>query len=366
MTIGKRIFVPLSILVVLFISALAANYYYTSAKEKKSIYKDEIKKLTIFFNKEYKVKEDFGLTNAIMLSGNEFVTSMMMDGSKDYTEKGLKGLLAEFKKDTDLKNVKIQIHDPTAYSMLRVWDPTKFGDNLSSYRKTILHVIKTKKPLVAIEIGPLGLVLRGVAPIIEDHSYLGSVEFIQGFNSILKDAKREKKEVIIVMKKQYLNIATALKKSEMLGDYVLAVHKKNINLEFMNELKGIDISKSNTLLKSKNYIFVSVPMKDFSGKIVGYALVGQNKKIVNKVVDSSMDSVFDQIVASLIAFLAFMLILYFIIKKAVLTPLSNLTQRAKELSSGDGDLTQKLEVNGNDEIALASIEINNFIEKVRV
>jgi len=50
----------------------------------------------------------------------------------------------------------------------------------------------------------------------------------------------------------------------------------------------------------------------------------------------------------------------------ITNPLTNLKRRAKELASGDGDLTKKLEINGEDEIAQASKEINNFIEKVRV
>ncbi|WP_263832343.1 methyl-accepting chemotaxis protein [Sulfurospirillum oryzae] len=56
----------------------------------------------------------------------------------------------------------------------------------------------------------------------------------------------------------------------------------------------------------------------------------------------------------------------FFIKKMVSAPINNLIQRADNLSSGDGDLTRKLEVIGNDEIAIASRSINRFIEKVRV
>jgi len=47
-------------------------------------------------------------------------------------------------------------------------------------------------------------------------------------------------------------------------------------------------------------------------------------------------------------------------------PLNHLIQRADNLSSGDGDLTRKLEIEGNDEIAQASASINRFIEKVRI
>ena len=57
---------------------------------------------------------------------------------------------------------------------------------------------------------------------------------------------------------------------------------------------------------------------------------------------------------------------FVIISKTISKPLNDLIARADNLSSGDGDLTRKLEVIGNDEIAVASSSINRFIEKVRI
>ncbi|MBE0496302.1 MAG: methyl-accepting chemotaxis protein [Campylobacterales bacterium] len=54
----------------------------------------------------------------------------------------------------------------------------------------------------------------------------------------------------------------------------------------------------------------------------------------------------------------------FVIKRTVSKPLGELIERADALSSGDGDLTRTLEVTGKDELALASVSINRFIEKV--
>ena len=53
-------------------------------------------------------------------------------------------------------------------------------------------------------------------------------------------------------------------------------------------------------------------------------------------------------------------------KLSITKPLNELISRATNLSSGDGDLTRKLEVVGKDEIAKASEAINKFLEKVRV
>ncbi|WP_263832339.1 methyl-accepting chemotaxis protein [Sulfurospirillum oryzae] len=72
------------------------------------------------------------------------------------------------------------------------------------------------------------------------------------------------------------------------------------------------------------------------------------------------------LVISIVLLLLSIIATLFIIKKTISKPLGDLIHRADNLSSGDGDLTRKLEVIGNDEIAIASSSINRFIEKVRI
>ncbi|MCF6173121.1 MAG: methyl-accepting chemotaxis protein [Campylobacteraceae bacterium] len=366
MSIAKKMFIPIFIIWILFVSFLVSDYYITHTSEKSKVYRKNIEKYLNFFDDAYRQRKDFSLTNSIMLSKNEFVVSGLLDGDREYAQKGLANILKIFNKDTTYKNFKIHIHDDSFHSFLRVWKPKKFGDDLSSFRKTIVAVKKLKKPIVAIELGRAGMVLRGVAPVIEQKTYIGSVEIMQDFNSIVADGKDDNINIIILLKKEYLKIATLLKKSKSYGNYTLAVNEKNINMNFYNQLKGVDITKTKILLKSNSFIFTSIGLKDFNGDIVGYALVGQNKKIVTKMLDDNMRTIFNQIIISLFVFFIMFVVLSLIVKMGILKPLNNLTQTAKELASGDGDLTKKLVVSGDDEIAHASKEINNFIEKVRV
>lgn len=53
-----------------------------------------------------------------------------------------------------------------------------------------------------------------------------------------------------------------------------------------------------------------------------------------------------------------------VVRSKITLPLKTLITRAQNLSSSDGDLTKKLEVEGHDEIAQASEAINAFIDKV--
>lgn len=70
------------------------------------------------------------------------------------------------------------------------------------------------------------------------------------------------------------------------------------------------------------------------------------------------------IIASLIMTIVMLIIIWQIINRIIAKPLHHLIVKAKELSSGNGDLTRKLEVKGTDEIAQASEQINRFIDKV--
>ncbi|ACZ11151.1 methyl-accepting chemotaxis protein [Sulfurospirillum deleyianum] len=95
-------------------------------------------------------------------------------------------------------------------------------------------------------------------------------------------------------------------------------------------------------------------------------------------VDAEIGKLQDQIHANtteeIQSFLAISIILLFlslgatlfIVQRTISRPLNDLIERANNLSSGDGDLTRKLDVIGSDEIAQASASINRFIEKVRL
>ncbi len=71
------------------------------------------------------------------------------------------------------------------------------------------------------------------------------------------------------------------------------------------------------------------------------------------------------IAASILTFII-MIITWLVSKKFIAIPLNGLIDRTRNLSSGDGDLTRKLDIVGRDEIAQASQGINDFIEKVRI
>jgi methyl-accepting chemotaxis protein len=90
------------------------------------------------------------------------------------------------------------------------------------------------------------------------------------------------------------------------------------------------------------------------------------EKLHTKINSNMTSQISTFFVISFILLLVSITLTLYIIKRTISKPLGDLIQRADNLSSGEGDLTRKLEVVGSDEIAEASASINKFIEKVRI
>ncbi len=366
LSISNKIHIPLVISIIFGFIIVIVNYFYSIASMKDDVYKTQVSAMHSLYEESIKAKESIGLTNAINISKNYDVIRALKQNNRKLAISGLKEVSDEFKKYTNYKNIKIHIHDATVHSFLRAWKPNKYGDDLRSFRKTIVNVKENKKPLVAIELGRAGLVLRGLSPIIDgDGEYLGSVEFMQGLNSIVKAVRKTHGyELAIVMKNKYLSTATALSSALKINDYTLAVKEKVINKNFVENLKNIDISNTSSYQVTDNYFIVSVPIKDFSNEVVGFALIGNKLVNVESIISKSEDSLIRQVYIMAFIDLFILIFLYIVIRIAVVNPIVNLDKVANELAQGDADLTKRLPLTSTDELGHASLSFNKFLDKV--
>ncbi|PAF52423.1 methyl-accepting chemotaxis protein [Helicobacter sp. 13S00477-4] len=91
-----------------------------------------------------------------------------------------------------------------------------------------------------------------------------------------------------------------------------------------------------------------------------------NKKIKTEVSATINDGLIKFLIIAFVVALIIIVVSFFYVRWSTINPLKTLIVRARNLSSGDGDLTRKLEIKGRDEVAQASAAINDFIEKVRI
>lgn len=109
----------------------------------------------------------------------------------------LKPVIENFKKNTEINDLRIHFHLPNNRSLLRTWrngwqamrDGKKvdISDDLSSFRKTVVTINQgNHQPVTGIEIGRGGFVIRGVAPITStDGQHLGSCEVFLDRKSVV-------------------------------------------------------------------------------------------------------------------------------------------------------------------------------------
>jgi methyl-accepting chemotaxis protein len=188
---------------------------------------------------------------------------------------------------------------------------------------------------------------------------------MQGLNSVVKDARNKYGyDMAIVMKDEFLSTATALANAPKSGSYVLAVNETAINKDFFADLKNFNLVDVKNYQMDHKYFIVSEPIKDFSGKVVGYAVIGETIEKVERMVSKSEDSLIRQVYIMLAVDMFILFFLIVVINRGVSGPLKGLENIANELSQGEADLSQRLPVNSNDEIGKASRSFNNFLEKV--
>ncbi|MEN8303258.1 MAG: methyl-accepting chemotaxis protein [Campylobacterota bacterium] len=364
LTISQKIHIPLILSILIGFIIIMLNYYYSVDEMKNETYTTQENSLRTVYKEAINGKYSIGITNAINISKNYDVVRALKENDREIAISGLNAISKEFKESTNYKNIKVHIHDADVKSFLRAWKPNKFGDDLKSFRKTIVSVKATKKPLVAIELGRAGLVLRGLAPVMDSGDYLGSVEFMQGLNSVVKGGKKAHGyDMVIVMKNSYLSTATSLEGAPKVGDHRLAVKESVVNKEFLNDLKSVDISKTEGYTITDNYFVVSDPIVDFSNNVVGYALSGNKISNVNSVISKSEDSLVRQVYIMAFLDLFILVFLAMVIKFAISKPIVNLDRVAKELAEGDADLAIRLPVSTNDELGKALTSLNIFLDK---
>jgi len=365
LSISKKVHIPLIASIIIGFIIILINYIYSIDQMKDDVFSSQSDSLRLTYSQAIIAKENIGLTNAINISKNYDVVRALKENNRTIAIEGLNSVSKEFKEYTNYKNIKVHIHDANVHSFLRAWNPKKFGDDLSGFRNTVLSVKRQQKPLVAIELGRAGLVLRGLAPILENGKYLGSVEFMQGLNSIVKNARKINGfEMAIVMKNEFLTTSKSLSTAPKVSDYVLAVKENVVDKEFFNDLKNIKISDTDNFTLTDKYLIISESIKDFSGKIVGYALIGNKVSNVESVIVKSEDSLIRQVYIMAILDLFILFFLIIIIKRAIVDPIENLNQVATELAQGDADLSKRLPVTSKDELGNASLSFNMFLDKV--
>ncbi len=347
-------------LLVLVIGYFILNKYKNDLTEE--VYNDvkiELNALTVL---KIEGKLEAGISNAISISNDSSIKEALANNDRELAIKTLANLSKSMKESTPFQNIQIHLHTKDNHSFLRSWQADKFGDDLSSFRPSVVKVNTDKKAINGFEIGNAGLGIRSVVPIFDSNkNHVGSLEFMQGINSVASSFDQEKKAFLLLMD---LSLATADVKAENKLDKYL-ISQKFINKDFLEDAKKINFSKllNDSFLITDKYFYSYVDITDFTGKKLGIALIAEPIDSVKVAIDHASYIIWVALIILIVAVLIIMVISLVNMRNNILLPILNLKNSIESISNNSTERT-RIEVKSNDEIGDVVNSFNNYLDSI--
>ena len=358
--------VSLSIIAVSIISLLVGflilNWY--SIKIEDEVNTKFVENLQKETNAKFQLKKDVGISNAVSVANDGKIKQALEENNRDIAIKSLQNLGKSLKSSTPFKNVKVHVHTKDNKSFVRIWKLEKFGDDLSSFRHSIVKVNQTKSAVNTFELGKAGLSLRSVVPVTSnDGTHLGSLEFMQGLNSVAKAFNKTDDGFMLLMDKRVSSVKSFSAEKIYKTNYIIS--QKFMKKDFYEDAKNIDIKKllNNKSFLTNKYLYTYVDVKDFRDQKLGIAIVGSPLSKVNMAVDSA-NKIINIALVIIVGLILFIVIaLSVILRSVVISPLNKLNDGILNLIHSN-DTGSKIEVVSNDEIGKITTNFNQYLQSI--
>ena len=292
---------------------------------------------------------------AWQIAKDPYVAKAIQTGNRGGLWQKYSRIQKELREQTAYRDLKIHFHSPGTRSFLRVWNKTG-GDDLSSFRHSITHVQKTRKPLPCLEVGRVGLVLRGIVPVLgKGGELVGSVEAITTTGSLMKLLQRlggDQFRAFLVMPKDVAKISTFLKNKPKVAGYVVT---SDIDETFLKPL-GAYLGEGKEF--SEGLLFGGFDIKDFSGKEVGKLVLLRNLKADMAAARGATVKLFGIVLMGCLLLAGAIVA----VSRAVTRPVSSLEGFAQQLR--EGDYSARTEVRSSDEIGRLAEALNHMAVEI--
>ncbi len=308
---------------------------------------------SLFDTATMEIQSEGHLANALAstIASIDVFNEMFANQDREGLSKNLEGVYKKIKKDYNAR--QFQYHLPPATSFLRLHKLEKFGDDLSSFRKTVIATNSEKKNVVGLEKGVAGLGIRGISPVFFEGRHIGSVEFGMSFGQPFFENFKKRHNVDISL---YISDGAKFKTfaSTLEGDPLLTTEQLNTALksEVIEDLS----------INDQDIAVYAYRVNDYAGNAVGVIEIGMDRSHYVATIADARNLAIIIGVAALISGL----IISSFIGRMISGPLKSTVEAMNEIAAGGGDLTRRLDESGDNEITRLGKAFNSFAEKVRV
>jgi len=279
----------------------------------------------------------------------DFLARLSLNEVKKF-QKNMSSLVKDIKKEKDFLTNK----------SLPVSNITDFKNIIESYKKIFMKIVQTQKQIGLNEKDGLYGSLR--TSVHKAESEVKKIDDDKLYVKILM-LRRHEKDFMLRRDMKYVDefnnqmtktiqyIATVPNNIELLKD-IKQYRKDFLNLVKGYKLKGLN-EKDGMMGKMRDTVHKTSNIMD------------KFKKEFSKITNDKIGFLETLLSIIQIVLILFIVIFIFLIAKTITRSLNDLEKTTKDLAQGEGDLTQRLTVSGNDEIAKVSKYVNDFIEKVQ-
>ena len=348
-------------IVMLIIGYFILNTY--KNKLTQEVYTDVKTELKRISTLNINAKLDVGISNAVSISNDSSIKESLSSNNRQLAIDALSRLSENMKKSTPFNNVEVHIHTKDSHSFLRSWKTDKFGDDLSSFRDSVVKVNSTKEAVNTFEVGKAGLSIRSVVPVFDNQNkHVGSLEFMQGINSVAKEFDKHGDAFLLLMDNSVA--VEAIDETLKLANYTIS--QKFVNKDFLEDAKKLDFKElfAKDFYISDKYFYTYIDVTDFNNKKLGIALSAQPIEAVQITIDQTSYIIWIALIILIVALVISMILSLINMKRSILTPILELKNSIDSIANNDSSDNSKIKVTSNDEIGDVVNSFNNYLDSI--
>lgn len=220
------------------------------------------------------------LSLAIIFSKNQTIIENLENNNKIELKKELIKILDIIKIYTK-QDIDIQVHTKNLEVFARSWEDKDEGMPLSDFREGLVKAKKSLSPYVSNELGKR-FNIKAIVPIYGNSGdFIGSIELIVDFKQLVNRLKSFGIESLVLLEKEYLQIASSYESMQTLDKFVV-LHGE-YNKDFFEILKDNQnfLDKNKQYYEYKNRVIASLPLGIYNNKSVGILQICFDKNMKN-------------------------------------------------------------------------------------
>ena len=295
------------------IFVVSGTYYYISNKQTvllNSIYDSTNNNILKLTQNSLDDKRNTTLSISLSLAKDKKLHEILQ--TQEYDKLDYKDISQEMKDNTKFKNIWIQIVDKNGNSIYRSWTDKK-GDNLL-FRKDLKKFIENKTISTSISVALFAMTIKARAPIFDsDNNFLGAIEIISHFNSIVNDLKDNNIDSLVIADKKFKETLKFPLTNTFIDDYYVTNLNANKNLIEYLRINNIEkyLNMDDYIIEN-NYLISKFILNNEKNEKIGSFLsfVKLDDINIQVVKDFKIQIIMISVIALIILFFSFLIYLY--------------------------------------------------------